>query len=834
MIAARIARRDMRGGLRHVRAALVGLAVGVAAIAGVGSLHRAFEAGLEDGGRAILGGDAAFRLAIAPATEAERDFLDAAGRVSAVVELYAMAAAMGGESVLAAVKAVDGAYPLYGAVRLDPPMPIAEALAARDGSAGVVAAPGLALRLGVAPGDRLRLGGAEVELRAILVEEPDRASAPFLLADRLIAGPEAIAAAGLLQPGSLARYAYRVRLPEGVDPEALVAEARSAFPEAGWQAVTASAANPQLGRFIDRLAVYLTLAGQGALLIGAIGVASAVATYMARKTETVAILKTLGGASGLVLRVLLLEVLALVVVGVGVGLGVGAAVPFIVAGAARDLLPLPLAPGLHAAPLALAALFGLLAAAAFALWPVLAARRVPAASLFRRSSGDPLRAPLRDRAVALAAPVGLASLAVAASGDAEVAAWFVAGAAAAFGLFRLVAVGLGRAGRRLARATRGAAKLALQGLARPGAPAGPVLLALGLGLSLMVMIVTLEASLRAELGEAMPREAPSFFFLDLQGDQLDRFAALVAAAPGGRIIDRVPALRGRITRIDGVPVDRATVGREAQWAIQSDRGVTYADVPPPGGTVSEGSWWPAGYAGPPLLSLDEGIARGFGIGVGDRLTVNVLGREIEAEIANLRRIDWDSLGMNFTLVLTPKSLEGAPHTHIATVRVDPGAEPGLRAAVARELPNVSAVAVREVLARVVAMLDQIGLVFRAAAGVTLVIGVVVLAEATAASQRRRLYDALVLKVLGATRRQVMTVFVVEYLAMGAAVGVLAGLVGWASAWALATRLLEVPAAAPAGAIALVLAGGLAAIGLFGFLASFRALGAGTAPLLRVA
>ena len=836
MLALRLARRDIRGGLRHVRAALVGLAIGVAAIAAVGSLHRALEVGLAEGGRAILGGDVAFRLALAPAPEVELAYLANAGDVSAATELYAMARLMdGADPVLAAVKVVDQRYPLYGAVALDPPLAIAEALGVRAGLPGVVVARGLAERLGARVGDRLRLGSAEVTVRAILVEEPDRASAPFLLGERLIVGAAGAAAAGLMQPGSLARFAYRVRLPDGADPDAFVAAARAAFPNAGWQIVTAAAANPQLGRFLEWLGAYLTLAGLGALLIGGVGVASAIAAYMARKTTTIAILKALGAGSGLALGVLLVEVLALATVGIVAGLALGAAAPFAAAAVVEGVLLLPLKPGLYPQPLALAALFGLMTAGAFALWPVLVARRVPAAALFREgASGEAGRGSQADRMLIALVPLALIGLAVAASDNPQVAAWFVAGAAAAFVLFRLAGEGLAWASRRLARGRPPTLRFALAAIGRRGAPAIPVLLALGLGLTLMVMIVVLDASLRGELTESLPRDAPSFFFLDLQPDQLEPFAALVAAAPEGRIIDRVPALRGRITAIKGVPVDRAVIAPEARWAIQGDRGVTYADRPPPGSRVVAGAWWPADYVGEPLLSIDEGIAHGFAVGIGDHITINVLGREIVARVASLRRIDWESLGMNFTLVLTPAILRGATHTHIATVHVAPGAETGLSAAVADRLPNVSAVAVREVLARVVAVLDQIGLAFRVVAGVTLLVGVVVLAEATAAAQRRRLYEAAILKALGATRGQILALNLAEYALIGLISGVLALFLGSFAAFGLARFLLEVGWTFPGPAVALTVSGGLTATALFGFFASFEARGARPGALLRAA
>jgi len=834
-LALRLARRDLRGGARGFRAALVALAVGVAAIAGVGALDRAIKDAMRGQARMLLGGDLSVQTTMAEPPAAALAFLAASGRVSAATELYGMAAGPDGRAILAAVKAVDGAYPLLGEVRLDPPMPLDQALAVVDGVPGALPHPALAEALGVKPGDTITLGNATLAVRALLAGEPDRAASPFLLGERLMLGQAGLDASGLVQPGSLVRHAWRVVLAPGTDPRAWADAAMARFPDAGWRIVRPDEANTQLSRILNRVGTYLTLVGLGALVVGGIGVAGAARTYLEGKTETIATLKALGASGSLILTLYLAEILALAALGVIAGAAAGALVPGIVAWAAPAALPVVVGWAPRPGPLALAAAFGMLVALVFALWPLGRAREVPAAALFRESAA---RAGGRPRTATVAAILVLTALLVAvavqASGNAELTLWFAGATLAALAGLRGLAHLLARAARGAGHRRHPVLRLALAGLSRPGAATAPVVMALGTGLALLATVTQLEGNLRREIVQVLPAEAPSFFFLDIQPAQREPFAALVEAVPGGAIVGSVPALRGRIVAIDGVPVEKAAIDPKARWAIENDRGVTFAAAPPEGSDVVEGTWWPADYAGPPLVSLDARIAEGFGIAVGDRLTVSVLGRAIEATVANLRRIEWETLAINFTLVFDPGTLAAAPHTMIATVTVPPAQEAALRMAVVRALPNVSAVGVSDVLAKVAGIVDQAGAALAGAAAVAIAAGILVLGQAVAADQRRRTYDAVVLKILGATRAQVGAAFALEHAVLGLATGAIGAAIGAAGAWAVMTYLLDGGFALLTAELALVVGLGVAAPLALGGWGTWKALGARAAPTLRAA
>jgi len=833
-LAWRLARRELRGGVGGFRVFIACLALGVAVIAGVGSLSASVGAGLKADARAMLGGDVDLHLVHREATAEQRAYLGKSGTLSEVTDMRAMARTLdGAERSLIELKAVDKAYPLYGSVTLDPPLPLDQALALSNGEWGAVVAPGLLTRLKLKLGDTIRVGDAAFALRAVLTHEPDAATGGFILGPRVMIAAPALAATGLVAPGALVGYSYHLRLPPGSDAARWVAEIKSAFPEAGWRIRQFGDASPMLQRLLDRVTVFMSLVGLTALLVGGVGVGNAVRGYLGGKTATIATLKCLGAPGRLIFLAYLAQILVLAAVGIAAGLVLGALTPVLAMPLLPASLPVTARLGLYPGPLALAAIFGLLTTLAFALWPLAAAREVPAGNLFR-DLVDP--APRRPRVVYMAATgaagVLLAALGILTASERGTALWFVAGAVGALIAFRLAAFGLVTAARRAGRPRRPGLRLALANLHRPGAPTVGIVASLGLGLTVLVAIALVEGNLQDTIGERLPEEAPSFFFIDIQPSEVAEFDRLVAATPGVSHVARVPSLRGRITRINGVPVDRAVVAPEAQWTLRSERGLTYATALPKGSHLVAGSWWPADYRGDPLVSIDAGIARGMRLSIGDTISVDVLGREVTARIANLREIDWASLGINFVLVFSPGVLEGAPQTFIATARTPPQEEAALERAITDRFPNVSAIPVKDALAEVSDIIAAIATALRATAAITLAAGTLVLAGAVAAGHRRRIYEAVVLKVLGATRADVTRAFLIEYGILGLATAVIAAGFGSVAAYFVLTRIMKQEwQFLPATVVATALLALLLTLA-FGYAGTWRALGTKAAPLLR--
>lgn len=833
LYAVRLACRELRGGIRGLRIFLACLVLGVTAIAAIGSLAASVTAGIKADARDLLGGDAEARLAYRPAAAAEREFLAQSGAMSEIATMRAMARTVGGDRrSLIELKAVDAAYPLYGTVVLSPAQGLAAALDRRDGSFGAAADPAILGRLGLAIGDSVKIGDAVLQLRAAIEREPDAITGGLIFGPRVLISAEALAETGLIRPGALVNYHYRLRFPPGVDPTAWARSARAAFPEAGWQIRSFGEASPSLERLIERVALFLSLVGLTALLVGGVGIGNSIGGYLAGKKATIATLKCLGASTQLVFMTYLVEIIILALLGIAAALVLGMLAPAVAAPLLTGVLPVSVRFGVYPAPLALAAMFGLLTTFVFSLWPLAGMGRLPAGALFRDSVDRARRRiPLPALAATLFLVLGLAALAVATAQDRTVALWFVAGAIAAFTLFRAAGAAIVLVTKKLGRPRHPALRLAIANLHRPGAPTAQIVLSVGIGLTVLVAVALVEGNLAREVDSRLPAEAPAFYFIDIQPDQLAGFTEIVRATPAARF-DQVPMMRGRITRLNGVPVEEATVAPEAQWALRSDRGLTYAASLPPGSRLAAGGWWPPDYQGPPLVSFDAALARGMGLKVGDTLAVNLLGREITATIASLRSIDWERLGINFTMVFAPGVLEHAPQTHLAAVYLPQAEEERLARSVTERFPNISAIHVREALAAVDRIIGMIGDAVRLTALVTLAAGTLVLGGAVAAGHHRRVYDAVVLKVLGATRGAIAQAFLIEHSLLGALSAIVAGVLGTVAAYFLVTRMMKIDwEFLPAPLLWTVALATLLTLTL-GFAGTWRALGAKPAPYLR--
>lgn len=837
----KLALRELRGGIRGFYVFIACIAIGVMAIAGVGSVAQGLIEGLAREGRVIVGGDVAFSLIHREAKPDELAFLQSHGDVSVVATMRAMARTSDGRPALVEIKAIDGAYPLYGTVATDSDQDLERLLASHDNVYGAVADPALFTGLDLRPGMLLKVGQATFELRAVLKTEPDKLAAGLTFGPRVMISEQALRATGLLQPGSLVRWHYRLRLPAvaAVDRVAhnVVEEAQQRFPEAGWEMRTRTNASPQLERSVDHFTEYLTLVGLTALLVGGIGVANSTKYYLDRKREVIATMKSLGATGGNVVVMYFVEVMLLALVGIVIGLGAGAALPFVIAACFGPIIPLPFFPALYPGELVLALGYGILTAAAFALWPLGRAHDIPASALFRDEIAPSRRYPRERYVIVMALTImALAAFAVLAAYDRRIAIIFVGAAAGALLVLRLVASLAMAAARRLPRSRAIAVRIAIANIHRPGALTPTVVLSLGLGLTLLVTVLEIDGNLRYQFAAALPEKAPTFYFLDIPAADAERFDRFVQDRAAGARLERVPMLRGRIVSANGVNAEDMKPRADTSWVLQSDRGITFADAIPAGSRIVEGTWWEMGYQGPPLVSFEKKIADGLGLKLGDAIVVNVLGRNITARIANLRAVDWQSLAINFVMVFSPNTFRGAPTADIATVTFPSGgdseAESALLKAMPDAFPTVTAVRVKDALDALGGLVGNLVLAVRGASVVTLLAAVLVLGGALAAGHSHRVYDAVVLKTLGATRRQLITAYALEYLLLGLATAVFGIGAGSVAAWAVVTKVMTLPFLWwPTPAVSAA-AGALVVTMIFGLWGTFRALNRKPAQVLR--
>lgn len=830
--------RELRGGFRGFYIFLACIALGTGAIAAINSVSTSITQSIASQGQTLLAGDARFELNNREASPEEKRFLENLGTVSVSTVLRSMARLPdGSDQSLVEIKAVDGAYPLYGTFEAEPALPLGQVIGEKEGTYGAAAAPLLLERLGLSIGDEILIGKSRFRITATIIAEPDAISDGFGFAPRILTSLEALRTTGLVETGSLVEHAYKIRLKDpGLSPAALRDKAQQTLPNAGWSIRTSDHAAPALTENITRFSQFLTLVGLTALIVGGVGVANAVRAFLDTKRTVIATLKCLGAPASVVVMVYLFQIAMVATIGILVGLLIGAVAPMLATQYLAQILPVSPSPTLYPGALVLAALFGMLVTLAFAILPLGHAREIPATALFREQGFEPRGWPswpyIAATGLSLAA---LAALAIFSADDRRIAAIFLAAMAAGFLVLRLVAVLIAYAARKSPRPPSAALRLAVGNIHRPGALTSPVVLSLGLGLTLLVALALIDGNLRRELAGNIPERAPNFFFVDIQKTDLEGFRDILARqSPKGKL-EEVPMLRGRILAFNGNDVAKMDVPAGGRWVLRGDRGITYAQELPENASVAEGAWWPADYAGEPLVSFSAEEAQELGLKIGDTVTVNVLGRNITARIANFRKVDWESLSINFVMIFSPNAFAGAPHAWLATL-TDPDAtaadEAAILKAVTQNYPTITSVRVKDALDVVNRLVGQLATAIRAAAAIALIASVLVLSGALAAGNRARTNDAVILKTLGATRALLIRAFTYEYFLLGAATALFALLAGSVAAWFVVNQIMNLPSSfLPAVAATTIILSLATTIGI-GLAGTWHILGQKAAPFLR--
>ena len=841
VLAWRLAVRELRGGLKGFYVFFLCIALGVAVIAAVGSLADALRTGFDRQGMALLGGDVAVSRPHARATGEERAWLASRGQVSEIATVRAMARDPGGgEQALVEIKGIDQLYPMAGELRLSD-------AAARDAlrtSTDVLVEPILLERLRLAIGDQIVLGKTTHRIAGTILAEPDKVAERLTVGPRVMIASVALADTGLIDPGSLVNWRYAVLLNDGRGAEGVTAlrtfrdELARNLPEAGFTVRDRRDPSPNVTRTLERLRQFLTLLGLTALIVGGVGVANAVATYIDKRRQVIAVFKSLGATNGLIFGLHLFQVLVMAVIGIMVGLVAGTALTYTAATLAGSALPIQADIGISAAGLGLATVYGLLVALVFILWPLGRAEQVSPTVLFRDEVDETSSRPRAAIMVAtLLAVVTLASLAIFSAEARMLAAYYVLAVCLTLGGFWALGwLTQWLAARSPRPRRRPVLALAIADVAAPGGLARSVILSLGTGLSFLVAIALVDRSIVAEIEGRVPATSPNYFMLDIKRDELPAFKAVLRRLSPEVEIYTAPMLRGRIVRVGVVPAEQARARPEHAWVLSGDRGLSYSVDVPDGSTVVEGRWWEPDYQGSPLVSMEAEIARGLGLKLGDSITVNVLGRNITARIHNLRDVKWESLALNFVLVFSPNTLAAAPHNVLATVTLPKSAPLALEAEVAREVgkqfPAVSAIRVKDAINQFNAIFSRVMTAVRVASGLTLLAGALVLAGALATAQRRRVKQAVILKTLGATRRTIVAIHLAEYALLALATAVVAAVLGGAAAWAIVTMLMQLPFVLSPSALLQALVVALVLIAMFGGFGTVRILSARPMAVLR--
>ena len=829
----RMAWRETRTAWRHFIYFFICIALGVAALAGVGLFAENMDRAIQREARSLLAADVELRTTrpLTPEAEAILRGLDARGIARMhLSELVAMAAAPSGTQLIE-LKAVEPSYPFYGKLRAEPD----DALAALFDGNQVLAEETLLIRLDLKIGDRLKIGQAEFKIAGVLKKEPDRAAGAFSFGPRVLISWKSLDATHLVQPGSRVTNRYLFKLPDTLNPRAVQGELAATFPDKTARVSTYQESQPMLRRFLRQFTMYLGLVGLIALIVGGIGVAGSVRAFLKEKLEIIAVLKAIGAESRVILHVYLMQALFLGLLGSLAGAALGAGLQFALPPLMAQWLPIELDFRLALLPLARGVAMGLLTTGLFAFWPLLEVQHVRPSLIFRREvSEEPAGSPGRTAWIA-GAPLALAlaGLALWQAGSWRAAGLFIGALAVALGLLQGMAWLVVRLVRRLPRWRPLAWRQGLANLYRPGNQAKTILVSVGIGVMVILAIHLVEQNILWEIGENIPADAPSFFFIDIQPDQREGFTRLMAER-GHADTRLTPLVRSRLWALNGQPVRRENYEeREHGWYFIREYVLTFQKELPKDNIMTKGQWWDGGaYSGEPRVSVEEEAARRLGLDLGSTVEFDIQGAKVAGRVASIRKVDWGNMSTNFYFIFEPGTLDGAPMTYVATARVDPQEEVPLQRAVVAVFPNVSAINIRDVLDSVARVVERISLAIRFMAGLSILAGSIVLAGALAATRFRRITEAMIMKAVGATRGIVAWTFAVEYALLGAAAGVIGAGLAVALAWGVGHWILDVKWLFQPTTLVWGIGASIAGTILVGFLSTYRILGQKPLPVLR--
>jgi putative ABC transport system permease protein len=834
--------RETRGAWRHFLYFFACIAIGVGALVGVSLFGANMEQAVTREARGLLGGDLEIRLTRPLSLPgqavlnslSERDMV-----LTHVSELVAMAAratfmpTATQSTQIIELKAVESAYPLYGSIRLDPAQSLDVLLhpdknrCGGQSCFGAVVQESLLIRMGLSVGDRLKVGQAMFLITGVVRTEPDRMANAFTLGPRVMIAQEGLRAADLIKPGSRVRERYLVKIAADVPLEPLRTELRDRLEADSARVSSYRTSQSQLRQFLEQLSRYLGLIGLTALFIGGLGVGTSIHAFLRDKLRTIAILKAVGADSVTVVSTYVVQAIFLGCVGSLAGILLGVALQRGLPPLAATLFTSDILDQLGVSselswysvwPLLKGAALGLLSTLLFTLWPLLKIREVHPGAIFRRDAEQAtvgqetspsrwwVKSGLTDPwnvGTAGGIILGLCALSVWQAGSWSIGFLFIGAMSLAitvlFVCARVFVQGLAWVPMPRVLSLR----YALGNVVRPGSQATGIMVAIGIGVMAIVTVSLVEQALLQQIQENRPADAPTFFFIDIQPDQAKGFVSLIDRQTGHARPELMPLVRSRLHAVNGHVVtveegvekdDKRTEGKEGrgkQWYFTREYVLTFLDKLPKDNTLVKGEWWKPGQVfSTPQISVEEDAATHLGLAIGSTVEFDIQGATVSAEVSSIRKVEWGNFSTNFYMILSPGSIEGAPFTYVATVRVSPQEELPLQQAVVASFPNISAIHIGDVLDGFARVLDRLSLAIRAVALFCVVAGGLVMAAALAATRYRRLYESVILKALGATRSLIARAFAMEYVLLGAVAGLIGLTLGTVLSWALVRYVFE--------------------------------------------
>lgn len=777
--------RETKSNLRDFRVMVLSLFLGVFVISLIYNITDALENGLNKNGKAILGGDVLIRQIYNPITADQLNYLATYGTISQSIEMRGLVYNDANEQAgLSEIKAIDDHYPLFGKIELTNAGLVDNIhtflKTAENGKPNIVMDEGLKNRLELNIGETVQLGSIEFTLKDTITNEPDRAGGgTFTVAPRTMLRIDALKTTKLLVPGAQTYYKYRIALSNPDQIDALESSLNDRYAEASWRFRKYTNASPRIERFLEQLSLFFTLVGLSALLIGGVGIGNATKVVIQKRVASIAVMKTLGASKSFVFYLWVAILTMTSLIGVIPAIILAQILPFIIFDTLGPLIPITAIPTISFTSIIQSVFLAFSILFLFSILTLSIAAQLKPALLLKTAitNGIEGKADKSITRVFIALLCLVISVVVLTSPRPDFTLAFTIGALATFLILRVTSWCIIKALTPLKNSKKLTLRLAVLSLVRTGNQTLTILVALGLALTLFTMIALIEDNIKNRISDDIPEDAPAFFFIDIQKSQMAEFEAMLQSFPDVADLQKVPNLRGRIKYINGENAEDALVDQSESWLLRGDRGFTYLTEQPKHSELLDGEWWSPDYDGPPIISIVEDVADAFDIGAGDEITLNVLGRDITATVANVRSVNWSTMTINFSITFAPGTLDNAPHSYLATIIAPEDQENKIMSAIAQQFPNITAIQVREALQIVTDILEQIAIAMRVIASLALVTGILVLFSSILSTFRQRRYETILMKVIGVTPKMIARATKIEFAILGLAAGTLALLIG---------------------------------------------------------
>ncbi len=786
--------------LRDFRVMIMSLFLGIFVISLIFNITAALENGLRKNGKSILGGDILIRQIYQPINTDQIQFLEQQGKLSKSIEMRGLIYNPDKEQAgLSEIKAVDSSYPLFGKIELlnnGVTENINEILKSKEGKPPfIIMDVALSERLELKIGDSVNLGSTQFILKDNIIFEPDRAGgSTFAVGPRTMVNIDDIKTTGLMAEGAQIYHKYRLALDNPENIEEFETSLNETYPEAGWRFLKYTNASPRIERFLEQLSLFFTLVGLSALLIGGVGIGNSTKVVLEKRMASMAVMKTLGASSSFVFKLWMLVLIFTAFIGIFPALFLAHILPFIIFEGIGHLLPVPAVPIISMLNIVKTLFLGISILFIFSILTLSIAARVKPIMLLQQNMMASIQGMASKKAmIAFALIVLFFIIVIVGTSPRPIfSLLFIVGAICTYIILRVISWILISLLKPLRNSKKTITRLAILSLTKTGNQTLTILVSLGLALTLFTAIALIEHNIKNRIANDIPDKAPAFFFIDIQKSQMDEFEKMILGVKGVADLNKVPNLRGRIRSVNGKDPEEALVDQSKRWLLRGDRGFTYLDNKPDYSEILAGEWWPDDYKGPAIISIVEDVALAFDIGVGDQLTINVLGRDIVATIANIRTVDWSTMTINFAITFGPGVLEKAPHSYLATITAPEEIENKILNQVAKNFPNVTAIQVREALQIVTNILEQIAMAMRVIASLALVTGILVLFSSILSSFRQRRYETILMKVLGITPKIISQAVRMEFFILGATSGLLALILGSLAAYLIVVFVMDFP------------------------------------------